>query len=162
MTFLEVLQSIVDTAKMARRRSWASGVVLSVDNTTGNLRCCHVAACELPPPRAVDFLASDWIVVEDYGRDIDCDPRPEPRAASFPVIDDTIMDIYSRPGTKVKFLGRNGYDFQLKDACKIFETGQILTVRDINVSEFSSTVVFEEYPERSFNVVMFGKVGKDD
>jgi len=69
MTFLEVLAAVKDNNKMARRKCWQSGVVFSVVKE-GKLEYYHVAACDLPPPSAKDYLANDWIVVEDYGKDI--------------------------------------------------------------------------------------------
>ena len=68
------------------------------------------------------------------------------------------MDIYARPGTKVKFLGKNGYDYQLKEASEMFEVGLVLTVKSIEVGDSSSSVVFEEMPGKSFNTVMFEEV----
>ena len=68
------------------------------------------------------------------------------------------MNIYSRAGTKVKFLDKNGYDSQREYARKFFSKGNILTVSDIEVGSFSSTVEFEEFPGKMFNTVMFGKV----
>lgn len=72
-----------------------------------------------------------------------------------------VMDIYSRPGTKVKFIGRNGHDYQLAKAKEIFTEGQILTIKQIDVSNWSSSVQFEEVGGW-FNTVMFGRVAGDD
>jgi hypothetical protein len=69
MTFLEVLALVKDNQKMARRRRWPDGVVFSVD-IKGKIDYYHVAATSLPAPPATDYLETDWIVVEDYGKDI--------------------------------------------------------------------------------------------
>ncbi len=68
------------------------------------------------------------------------------------------MDIYSKPGTKVYFLGANGYEAELVDAMKIFLIGQHLTVKRIDVGSSISYVEFEEFPNRMFNTVMFNNV----
>jgi hypothetical protein len=68
------------------------------------------------------------------------------------------MDIYSKPGTKVYFLGANGYEAELAHAMKTFLIGQHLTVKRIDVGSSISYVEFEEYPNRMFNTVMFNNV----
>lgn len=73
MTFLEVLDLVKDNEKMARRQSWQTGIVFSVDKE-GKITYYHVAATDLPPPPAYDYLQNDWIVVEDYGSDISYKP----------------------------------------------------------------------------------------
>ena len=65
------------------------------------------------------------------------------------------MDIYAHKGAKVYFLGKNGYDSQLKLAMEIFEVSQELTVNRIDVGGWSSSVEFQEYPGKWFNTVMF-------
>jgi hypothetical protein len=73
MTFLEVLELVKDNEKMARRKCWPDGVVFSVDKK-GKLTYYHVAATDLEAPEAKHYLANDWIVVEDYGKDISYNP----------------------------------------------------------------------------------------
>lgn len=57
---------------------------------------------------------------------------------------------------KVKFLGKNGYDLELRDAMKIFNVGQVLEVEsvivDLNCSR--SDVTFKNY-KGLYNSVMF-------
>lgn len=67
-----------------------------------------------------------------------------------------VMDIYCRPGTTVYFLNENGYDSQREEAAEIFTQGQALTVKRIDVGNWSSSVEFEELPGKWFNTVMFG------
>lgn len=69
-----------------------------------------------------------------------------------------VMDICSKPGTKVKYLGKNGYEYQRKRADLFFQVGEILTVCYVDVARSSSEVCFDEYPGIFFNTVMFGKV----
>lgn len=68
------------------------------------------------------------------------------------------MDIYSSPGTKVRFLNQNGHDYQREDALKYFAEGQVLTVDEIDVGSWSSSVKFQELPGKWFNTVMFGRI----
>lgn len=67
-----------------------------------------------------------------------------------------VMDIYSAPGTTVYFLDENGYDCQRMQAAEIFTRGQALTVKRIDIGNWSSSVEFEELPGKWFNTVMFG------
>jgi hypothetical protein len=64
------------------------------------------------------------------------------------------MNIYSKRGEKVFFTGTGGHPHQLEKAKKIFSVGQELTVDDIDVHSFSSSVKFQEHDEW-FNTVMF-------
>ena len=58
-------------------------------------------------------------------------------------------------GRKVKYLNKNGYDHDRERANKFFKEGEILTVKEIYVDSWSSTVEFEEFPGKVFNTVMF-------
>lgn len=64
-------------------------------------------------------------------------------------------------GRKVYFLNDNGYDSERETANKYFKEGQILTIKEIYVGRSSSTVEFEELPDKNFNTVMFEDVEKD-
>lgn len=68
------------------------------------------------------------------------------------------MNIYSKSGTKVTFLNKNGNDWQRAVANKIFKVGQIYTVKSIDVHSCVSYVEFEEFPEKTFNSVMFDDI----
>lgn len=65
------------------------------------------------------------------------------------------MDIYSRPGTKVVFHGRGGYDGEKVRAEKSLVLGNTYTVKYTDVGSCSSSVWFYE-AEGVFNTVMFG------
>ncbi len=69
-----------------------------------------------------------------------------------------IMNIYSAPGTKVRFLNKNGYEYDLEHARKYLNTNRIYTVRNIDVGGWSSTVYLEEVPGEYFNTVCFKEV----
>lgn len=68
------------------------------------------------------------------------------------------MDIftnYEEPVTVV-FTGRNGSDFDKKFAADHgLKEGALLTVSNIEVGSWSSSVYFQEMPEKSWNSVMF-------
>lgn len=68
------------------------------------------------------------------------------------------MDIYSKPGTKVRYLSKRGYEYQKQAADLVFTKGQILTVKNIEVGSWSSSVEFEELPNKRFNTVMFENI----
>ena len=63
-------------------------------------------------------------------------------------------------GRKVKYLQENGFDSDVEYANKYMTKGQILTVREIHVGRWSSTVEFVEVPDKKFNTVMFEDVEK--
>ena len=65
--------------------------------------------------------------------------------------------IISKPprGRKVRFLNDNGRDFEREIANQLIEEGEILTVKEIFVGTYRSTVEFVEYPGKEFNTVMF-------
>ena len=58
-------------------------------------------------------------------------------------------------GRKLVFLDKNGYDLEREYAREFFSKGDILTVKEIYVGRSSSTVEFDEYPNKQFNTVMF-------
>jgi hypothetical protein len=58
-------------------------------------------------------------------------------------------------GRKVRYLNKNGWDYDKEYANKFFKEGQVLTVKEIYVSRSSSEVEFIEYPDHRFNTVMF-------
>jgi hypothetical protein len=68
------------------------------------------------------------------------------------------MNIYAKPGTKVRYLAKNGYEGERKFANTILSEGQILTVAETDVGGWRTTVYFEEYPRCGFNSVMFEEV----
>lgn len=68
------------------------------------------------------------------------------------------MDIYTAPGEKVVFLGKNGYDHQPEEAKKYLEVGKEYTVEGIDVGSSSSRVYLTEFPEKGFNTVMFRNI----
>ena len=72
------------------------------------------------------------------------------------------MDIYAKPGTKVKFTGEGGYDNDRHVASSHMKVGDVFTVKDIKISRFMSFVEFEEITDVKFNTVMFEEVQEDN
>ena len=68
------------------------------------------------------------------------------------------MDIYAKPGTKVKFTGEGGYDSDKHVAFSYMKVGDVFTVKNIHVGNWVSYVEFEEFPTLRFNTVMFDEV----
>lgn len=58
-------------------------------------------------------------------------------------------------GTKVRFLGKNGYKYQLEEAKKLMDIGAILDVESSETFSSSSIVSFKQFPGKKFNTVMF-------
>ena len=65
------------------------------------------------------------------------------------------MDIYARPGTKVKFEHFWGYDSDIERAKKYLKKGAIYTVEKTEVDAFYTDVFLKEIPSVPFNSVMF-------
>jgi hypothetical protein len=65
------------------------------------------------------------------------------------------MNIYSPPGTRVVFLGINGYDGEKKAALALLDVGQVYIVKQTDVHSSSTTVWLKGF-DRGFNSVMFG------
>jgi len=57
-------------------------------------------------------------------------------------------------GDIMRFLGQNGYDYQLEAAKKVFDQNGSYEVADIDVGDWSSTISFVGIPGR-WNSVMF-------
>ena len=70
------------------------------------------------------------------------------------------MNIYAKNGDKVRFLNRNGHDWQLKEAAEIMNEGQIYTVDHTDVHGWSTDLYLQEFPGRNFNSVMFEDADK--
>ena len=71
------------------------------------------------------------------------------------------MDIYAKPGTKVRYTGIGGYDSDKTYADTHLNVNAIVTVKSVDVGGFTSYVEFEEIPGCSFNTVMFEEVVED-
>lgn len=61
---------------------------------------------------------------------------------------------WPRAGDKMRFLACNGYDHELKEALGKFKKGEVLTVEDCHVEDWSHSVRFAGFSGR-FNGVMF-------
>jgi hypothetical protein len=68
------------------------------------------------------------------------------------------MNIWSAEGEKVTFLGKNGHDWEQVDAKKYLVAGQEYTVDWVEVGGWTSYVQLKEFPDETFNSVMFANV----
>jgi len=58
-------------------------------------------------------------------------------------------------GTLMVFLNKNGYYQEREEANDLIGEHTLVTVKECHVGSWSSNYVFEEFPGRSFNTVMF-------
>jgi hypothetical protein len=68
---------------------------------------------------------------------------------------------WPKKGTRLRFLGKNGYDFQLVEALRVLNAGAVYTCTDCSVGDWEHSVALENVPGR-FNGVMFEMVAPDD
>jgi hypothetical protein len=64
-------------------------------------------------------------------------------------------DIYSKPGTKIRFMAEGGNDYQIAEAKKILTVGEIYTLKSVRIESYSTTFVLEEFPDNAFNSSLF-------
>jgi len=67
------------------------------------------------------------------------------------------MDIHTPVGSRVIFMGRNGYPSQLSSALPLLEVGREYLVSKIEIDNWETRVWLEDFPG-SFNSVMFCNV----
>jgi hypothetical protein len=72
--------------------------------------------------------------------------------------EENILNINAKPGTKVIYLAKNGYDSDKKHANKFLKKETEYTVSHIIIGDWSSLVYLEEMPDQGFNSVMFAAV----
>jgi len=70
---------------------------------------------------------------------------------------DSTMDIYSKPGTKIRFRNCGGYPAEAELAAKVLNITDTYTVESIDVHSSISYVRLYEFPNESFNTVMFSE-----
>jgi hypothetical protein len=78
----------------------------------------------------------------------------------FPNINNTVMSIESDVGTRVKFLGKNGYPYELEKALLMLDTDTVYIVDSMRVGRSSSTVRLKGV-KGEWNSVMFYNVDDD-
>jgi hypothetical protein len=81
----------------------------------------------------------------------------ETRNSRYRLVNDgepTRMPGWPWRGDKMVFLGRNGHDYQLAEAMKVFEVGRQYEVEDVNVGDCHHEIAFVGVPGR-YNGVMF-------
>ena len=69
----------------------------------------------------------------------------------------TRMDIFSPKGTRVRYTGKGGYETQRKKANEYLDVDAIYLVERTKVGGFHTDVYLQEFPDISFNSVMFIK-----
>ena len=62
---------------------------------------------------------------------------------------------WPKPGEKMRFLNRGGYDHERAAAAKVMREGEVFTLKTIKIGDWSHTLEFEEIAGR-WNGVMFG------
>lgn len=67
------------------------------------------------------------------------------------------MDIYAKPGSKIRFSGKNGHDHEQEYARTVLTVGKEYIVEGVEVGGWSSTVRLVGH-EQGFNTVMFDDV----
>ncbi len=69
------------------------------------------------------------------------------------------MDIFAKPGTRVRYCERAGHDCEIKHAEKHITFGEVYTVLYTDVHDWFTDVYLVEFGENiSFNSVMFKEV----
>lgn len=68
------------------------------------------------------------------------------------------LNINAKPGTKVIYLGKNGYDSEREFANKFLKKEKEYTVSRIDIGNWSSLIYLDEIPGKGFNSVMFAAV----
>jgi hypothetical protein len=72
-----------------------------------------------------------------------------------PALQYEAMDIASPRGTKVRFTGYGGYEFEQKLARTLLTVDAVYTVERTEIGAWSTDVFLNEVPGKSFNSVMF-------
>lgn len=69
---------------------------------------------------------------------------------------------FPKPGDRLRFLGRNGYDHEREAALKVMSPGDVFTVARCEVGGWEHRILFEEFKSRWWNGVMFERVDEGD
>ena len=70
-----------------------------------------------------------------------------------------MMDIFSTPpGCKIIFVRAGGWEAERTAAAKLLTVGASYTVKSIEVHSWTSYVTLVEFPNQSFNTVMFANL----
>lgn len=84
--------------------------------------------------------------------------NPEENTAVIDVSRCADANIHSPPGTKIVFLGENGYTAELLDALNVLKKGRVYTLKSTNIDNCYTDFELEEFPGRKWNSVMFGEM----
>lgn len=71
------------------------------------------------------------------------------------LVEEKSLDIYSAPGTRVRFSDKHGSDYDVEFAKSCLIIGEVYTVKSIDVHSWISYVELKECPGKSFNSVLF-------
>ncbi len=66
-----------------------------------------------------------------------------------------VMDLDTAKGERVVFTGKNGYDYDREHAAEYLRVGESYSVDEIKINSSSSRVRLTEFPQFTFNTVMF-------
>lgn len=107
----------------------------------------HIDAASHPPSasQASDPYAMEWDIKGQAERRCSPPEKAAPRRSEWPT-----------KGDHMTFLGKNGYEFELRDALNKFEVGKEYEVEDCNVQSWSHSVKFVGM-EGWYNGVMFSR-----
>ena len=71
----------------------------------------------------------------------------------------TYISFDTKPGTKIVYANKNcGYDYDQESAAKYLKLGRQYTLKSMSVGQSSSSLTLEEFPNVSFNLIMFDDV----
>lgn len=68
------------------------------------------------------------------------------------------MDIFTKPGEKVIFVGYHGTPGQLENAKKYLSIGSVYTIETVEVRGYHTNIRLIGFPNNSFNSVMFSNI----
>lgn len=106
---------------------------------TNGIRYSHFAMCPVINQPILMYIIDDSSEIDE---------------SNFKNITKT-MDIYAEEGTKIVFLGKNGYPSELEYAKKVLEVGKVYTVKYVDIEFSISYVTLKEVKNALFNTVMF-------
>lgn len=68
------------------------------------------------------------------------------------------MSLLTKPNSKIIFTGDGGYYSEIEFAFKILSYGEIYTVKQICIDDYSSDIELVEFPNEFFDCAMFENV----
>jgi hypothetical protein len=68
------------------------------------------------------------------------------------------MDIHSKIGSTIEYLGTGGYDSDLKYANKYLYIGEKYSIKNIEIHDWNTNVTLFKIPDKKFNSVHFKNI----